>query len=201
MPLQSGSDRVLKAMNRNYRMKRYLEIANGLKAAAPDVAITTDFIVGFPSETEAEFEESLDAIRQVGFVASYSFMFSPRPGTEAAMLVDDVSDTEKLRRLQKLQALQGELTTQALQAWVGKTTEVLIDGPSAFGEGKLQGRNSQGFVVNILDNDQSALQPGDLVNVVIQAPSKFTLKGYLEEKQGKGVIPPPRVPHPISTLA
>ena len=176
MPLQSGSDRILKLMNRNYRRKRYLSIIEALKERVPDIAITTDIIVGFPGETEEEFLETLDVMNQVQFDNSYSFIFSPRPGTKAAEMEDDVPYEEKLRRLQLLQARQNEIAKERLQAWLGKTVEVLLDGPSKHHKNRLQGRTSQNIMVN-LNHEQEDLSPGDLVDVEIEEAAKFTLKG------------------------
>jgi tRNA-2-methylthio-N6-dimethylallyladenosine synthase len=178
MPLQSGSDRILKAMNRNYRRKRYLSIIEDLKARVPDIGITTDIIVGFPGESEADFHETLEVMRQVQFDGSYSFMFSPRPGTAAAKMEDSVPAEEKLRRLQELQALQLTLTAARLESWVGKDVEVLIDGPSSSNAERLQGRISQNIVLNI-DEEQYNLSPGNLVLARVTESARFTLKGKI----------------------
>ncbi len=175
MPLQSGSDAILKSMNRNYRRKRYLNIIESLKARVPDMAITTDIIVGFPGETREDFEQTLDVMRQVEFDASYSFAFSQRPGTEAATMMDDVSQEEKFRRLYELQALQVELTNKKLGEWVGKDGELLIDGTTANNQSLLRGRLSQNIVVNLLSPIPGA-KLGDLVPVKIVEASKNTLR-------------------------
>lgn len=120
MPLQSGNDRILKLMNRNYRRKRYLQIIEALRERAPDMAISTDIIVGFPGETEQEFQDTLDVMEQVQFDSSYSFMFSPRPGTKAAEMEDEVPLEEKKRRLYELQKRQDEITNARLASWIGK---------------------------------------------------------------------------------
>lgn len=175
MPLQSGSDVILKAMNRNYRRKKYLAIIQALKDRVPDMAITTDIIVGFPGETREDFEQTLDIMRQVEFDSSYSFAFSPRPGTEAATMVDDVSHEEKLNRLYELQALQVELTTKKLQAWVGQEVEILIDGTTAIDGSLLRGRSSQNIVVN-MGLPLPGVGVGDFVKVKIVHASKNTLR-------------------------
>lgn len=178
MPLQAGSDRILKLMNRNYRKKRYLDIIDGLRAGTPDISITTDIIVGFPGETEAEFEETLAVMETVQFDSSYSFVFSPRPGTPAATMEDTVPYEVKLERLQRLQAIQNEITTRRLQDWVGREAEVLLDGPSKDGSGKLQGRLSQNILLNLNEVDER-LEPGMFVSVAISDAARFTLKGDL----------------------
>lgn len=116
MPLQSGSDRILKLMNRNYRQKRYLDIIQAMRDRVPDMAITTDIIVGFPGETREDFEATLSVMEQVEFDNSYSFIYSQRPGTPAAVMADEQSYEEKLTLLQELQARQFEITTRRLQS-------------------------------------------------------------------------------------
>jgi tRNA-2-methylthio-N6-dimethylallyladenosine synthase len=175
MPLQSGSDVILKAMNRNYRRKKYLSIIQALKERVPDMAITTDIIVGFPGETREDFEQTLDIMRQVEFDSSYSFAFSPRPGTEAAAMVDDVPHEEKLNRLYELQALQIELTNKKLQSWVGQEVELLIDGATAIDASLLRGRSSQNIVVN-MGLPLQGVTVGDFVKVKIVHASKNTLR-------------------------
>ncbi len=176
MPLQSGSDRILKLMNRNYRKQRYLDIIQGLKDRTPDIAITTDIIVGFPGETEEDFQETMEVVRLVDFDNSYSFVFSPRPGTAAVDLPDHVELDVKMERLQRLQNLQVEITNRRLQSWVGKEVEVLLDGPSQAGDGCLQGRLSQNIVLNTNSSDPE-LCPGMLVKVKVLEAKRFTLKG------------------------
>jgi tRNA-2-methylthio-N6-dimethylallyladenosine synthase len=178
MPLQSGSSSILKAMNRNYRRERYLEIIEQLKTRVPDMAITTDIIVGFPGETEEDFQQTLEVMDIVQFDNSYSFMFSPRPGTPAAAMEDTVPAEEKLRRLQELQARQLEITNNRLAQWVGRVGEILIDQPTHLDENLLQGRLSQNIWVN-LEESYSHITPGNIVPVEITAASRFTLKGRL----------------------
>jgi tRNA-2-methylthio-N6-dimethylallyladenosine synthase len=183
MPLQSGSDRILKLMNRNYRRKRYLDIIAALKAEVPDIGITTDIIVGFPTETIADFEETLAIMREVRFQNSYSFMFSRRPGTIAADMTDDVSPTDKLSRLHELQRLQSELCDESLAGWVGSEVEVLIEGTTARLEDtsgqqskRLQGRSSQNIMVHFAP-EHSWLESGDIIPVKIVSKSRHTLRG------------------------
>lgn len=178
MPLQAGSDRILKLMNRNYRKQRYLDIIAGLRERSPDIAITTDIIVGFPGETEAEFEETLEVMRAVDFESSYSFVFSPRPGTRAADMEDTTPGAVKLERLKRLQALQDEITQRRLQSWIGKEVEVLLDGPSKDGTGRLQGRLSQNILMNLIEVDP-ALEPGMFVTARVAGTARYTLKGEL----------------------
>ena len=187
LPLQSGSDQILKSMNRNYRKKRYLEIVSELKSRVPDMGITTDIIVGFPGETDADFEETLSVMNEVMFDNSFSYIFSPRPGTKAEHLPEQLSYDVKLKRLQALQALQFEHTQKRLQEWVGKKGEVLIEAKSEhqqIGEdsGTLwQGRLSQNLMVNVNDEPFQALgktlKPGMIVDVEITKAARYSLKG------------------------
>lgn len=176
LPLQSGSDRVLKAMNRNYRMRRYYEIVDGLRSTAPDIALSTDLIVGFPGETQEDFEETLEAMRRVRFDSSYSFMFSPRPGTLAESLPEQVLLEEKKERLYQLQALQEEITSERLSGWVGRECEVLIDGPSKNDPTVYQGRNSQNYLVH-LSSERTPPRTGDIFRVVVEKALRHTLEG------------------------
>jgi len=176
MPLQSGSDRILKDMNRNYRRKRYMEIINDLRTAVPNIGLSTDIIVGFPGETEEDFLATMSVLEEVQFDASYSYMFSPRPGTAAALMKDDVLPEVKLERLQRLQRRQDEITTQRLAAWVGKEAEVLLEGPSSANPLALKGRLSQNIVVN-LDQHYPRLAPGQIVRVKLTGSARYTLRG------------------------
>jgi tRNA-2-methylthio-N6-dimethylallyladenosine synthase len=176
MPLQSGSDSILKAMNRNYRRKRYLAIINELKERVPDIAITTDIIVGFPGETREDFEETLEVMRLVNFQNSYSFMFSKRPGTPAEALEETVSLEEKRQRLYELQALQDRLTTGHLAYWQGRTVEVLLDKHSLNNESVFQGRTSQNIVLN-LEDVTDGLNLGDIIEVEVTSSGRYTLRG------------------------
>lgn len=176
LPLQSGSDRILKAMNRNYRRARYLEIVDSLRQAVGDVSITTDIIVGFPGETQEDFEQTLEVMRLVQYDDSYSYMFSPRPGTLAATMPDHLSSELKLERLQKLQATQFETTQKRLKSWHGKVVEVLVEGPSSSDPSRLCGRTSHNFVLNF-ETEEAGLKAGMLANVVVTGSARFTLKG------------------------
>ncbi len=179
MPLQSGSNRILKAMNRNYRRERYLDIVGELRSRVPDIGITTDIIVGFPGEQEEDFLQTLDVLEQVQFDSSYSFMFSPRPGTEAERMSDQVEPSLKAERLKRFQARQDEITAERLSAAVGSVKEVLIDGPSQHDSALLHGKSSQNISVNLSASgvpEYGELSPGDLVAVNVTSAARFTLK-------------------------
>jgi tRNA-2-methylthio-N6-dimethylallyladenosine synthase len=179
MPLQSGSDRVLKEMNRNYRRDKYLKIIESLKSRVPDMAITTDIIVGFPGETEEDFRMTLEVMDLVQFDNSYSYSFSPRPGTAAAAMPELLSQEEKIERLQILQRKQEQITAARLAAWVGKDVEVLVDNRNQNHEGCLQGRTSQNVMLNF-DTPYQGLKIGDIVTARVVAPKRFTLMGELK---------------------
>ena len=176
MPLQAGSNRILRLMNRNYKKEKYLSIIDAIKSRVPDMSITSDIIVGFPGETEAEFMETIDMMKQVDFENTYSFIFSPRPGTKAAPMEDPVPYDEKLRWLQFLQKTQQEISKARLEKWVGTTTEILIDGYTSHDDQRLTGRNSQNISVN-LNEEYPDLKPGMFIEVVIQRAHRFTLSG------------------------
>jgi tRNA-2-methylthio-N6-dimethylallyladenosine synthase len=125
--VQSGSDRILAAMNRKHRIEDYLRIVDRLRTARPDLALSSDFIVGFPGETEAEFEETLDLVRAVNFASAYSFKYSARPGTPAAEMDDQLSTEEKEDRLARLQALVNAQSTAFNRSCIGRTMDVLLD--------------------------------------------------------------------------
>jgi tRNA-2-methylthio-N6-dimethylallyladenosine synthase len=183
MPLQSGSDRILKSMNRNYRMKKFYRIVDGLREACPEVAITTDIIVGFPGETEEDFRETLAVMNTIKFDSSYSFAFSPRPGTEAERFPDQLSESVKRERLLELQALQKEHTAERLDAWIGQETEVLIDGFVKSNPELLQGRNSQNILIH-LERPEHDLGPGMMTDVRITRSSRYTLHGMRVGAEG-----------------
>ncbi len=176
IPLQSGNDRILKLMRRGYTQERFLEMAGEMRAAMPDVALTTDVIVGFPGESEEEFQDTLAVLKKVRFSLSYSFAYSDRPGTPSVEMEGHLSQEEKLSRLYRYIEVQEKITEEYLQSWVGKECEILLEGPSAENPELLYGRNSQNVVVNLQKSDNS-LKIGQLLTVKIEKASKHTLKG------------------------
>jgi tRNA-2-methylthio-N6-dimethylallyladenosine synthase len=170
LPVQSGSDRVLKAMNRRHTAAAYLRIVERLRAARPDILLTSDFIVGFPGETEADFEATLDLVRTVGFGAAFSFKYSARPGTPAAGRAEvpaEVADD----RLQRLQALITAQQRAAQAATVGQVTTVLYEKPGRL-PGQMGGKSPHLMAVHV---DDAAGQPGDIVPVRIVAAGPNSL--------------------------
>ena len=180
LPLQSGSDAVLARMRRRYTRDGFRWVVDCLRAARPDLALTTDLIVGFPGETDAEFRDTLALVREVRFVDAYSFRYSPRPGTAAASLAEQVPAEVAQARLEELQAALRELTLAAHRSRVGQRTEVLVTGPSRRGGSQLSGRDPYHRVVNF-EADPPQAPPGSLVEVRILAATPHSLLGSREE--------------------
>lgn len=181
LPMQAGSDTVLKAMGRGYDMERYMGLVEGLRAACPDIALTTDLIVGFPGETDEDFRQTLAAVEEVGFESSFSFMYSDRPGTRAEKMPFKIERAEKGERLIELQALQEKLTADALAACEGREAEVLVESRSKVqqsgDEVSWRGRDRHGRVVNFLWPNSGGDLVGKLVRVTIETAKKHSLWG------------------------
>ena len=179
LPLQAGSDVVLKRMGRGYSAASYLEKVKKLHAIVPDIALTTDIIVGFPGESEADFEQTLSMLEKVGYDQIYSFKYSSRPGTKAADYEDVIPDAEKRERLARCQALQNKISQRLLQAQVGKVSEVLVTGPSKRGQGEWSGRTPESRIVNfpVPLSGLAEFGAGDSLRVKIVEAFKHSLKG------------------------
>ena len=176
LPAQHGSDQILGAMKRGYTALEYKSIIRRIRAVRPNIAISSDFIVGFPGETQADFDAMMKLIHDVGFDNSYSFIFSKRPGTPAANLADDTPHEVKLARLQQLQAVIDANTKKYSLAMVGSVQRILVEGPSKKDANELQGRTENNRVVNF----EGALElVGQLVDVRITASFSYTLRGEL----------------------
>lgn len=178
LPLQSGSDSMLRKMGRGYTMERYLSVVEGLRKARPDIALSTDLIVGFPSETEEEFEDTLKAVDSCGFMSSFSFCYSDRPGTRASAMPFKIPHEVQLERLERLQSLQNERAEAWLQSRVGLVTDVLLEAPSqrsAEGNNEWQGRDVWGDMVNV-SLPAGRGRPGEFVDVKIDKALKHSLK-------------------------
>ena len=173
LPLQSGSSRVLKAMRRTYDRERFRSRVALIREHVPDCAITTDVIVGFPGETEAEFAETLSLCEEVGFDGAFTFAFSPRRGTEAAELPDDVPHEEKVERLQRLVEVVQRRARERAQRFVGRELEVLVEGSSRTDAARLRGRTRHNKVVNF----DGVAAPGELVRVEVTGATSQTLSG------------------------
>jgi tRNA-2-methylthio-N6-dimethylallyladenosine synthase len=173
LPLQSGSSRILKAMRRTYTRERYVELADRLRAAISDLAIGTDVIVGFPGETEDDFARTLETVEAVGFDSAFTFVYSPRAGTEAAAMPDQVPHETKIERMERLVELTQRLAHERNAARVGRIEEVLVEGSSRTDASLLRGRTRRNTTVNFAGD----ATPGTLVPVRIEGATSTTLRG------------------------
>ncbi len=176
LPVQAGSDRVLAGMKRGYTILEYKSIVRKLRAVRPDISIATDFIVGFPNETEEDFEKTMKLIQDVKFDTSFSFVYSKRPGTPAADMPDDTPQSVKLERLQRLQALNTEHAQEISQKMVGTVQRCLVVGAAKRGEGKLSARTDNNRIVTF--NGQPNLI-GQMINLKITDVYPHTLGGEI----------------------
>lgn len=178
IPVQSGSSRIMKAMNRGYDRERYLKLVETIRRCVPDAVITTDLIVGFPGETEKDFEETLDLLRTVEYDDAFTFIYSPRKGTPAAGFGAQVPDAVKHERLDRLMALQNEICLKRNKRLVGRTLAVMVEGPSKSNPAMLSGRTDGNDLVlwpKIRDH-----APGDLVNVKMERAQTWLIRGKEE---------------------
>jgi tRNA-2-methylthio-N6-dimethylallyladenosine synthase len=174
LPLQSGSSRILKAMRRTYDRERYLDRVALIREHVPDIALTTDIIVGFPGETEEDFEQTLEVAEQVGYDGAFTFVFSPRRDTEAAQMTDGlVPHPVKVERMNRLVEVVQRRARERAQRFVGRTVEVLVEGPSRTDPDRLRGRTRHNKVVNFA----GLADPGELAQVEIATASSQTLSG------------------------
>ncbi len=173
LPLQSGSSRILKAMRRTYGRERYLDRVAMIRERVPDCSLSTDIIAGFPGETDADFEETMEVVEEVRFDSAFTFAFSPRRGTTAATLPDQVPPEVKRERMERLvEAVQRHATERA-QRFVGRTMEVLVEGPSRTDPSRLRGRTRHNKTVNFA----GVAEPGELAHVEIASATSTTLAG------------------------
>jgi tRNA-2-methylthio-N6-dimethylallyladenosine synthase len=177
LPVQSGSDRILAAMKRGHTVLEYKSIIRKLKAIRPDISLSSDFIVGFPGETHKDFEDTMNLIIDVGYDTSFSFIYSPRPGTPAADLPDTTSEQEKKHRLAVLQAQILQQAAAISAAMVGTHQRILVSGPSKHGEGLMAGRTENNRVVNFRSDDPGLA--GQFVTVKITDAFPNSLAGEL----------------------
>jgi tRNA-2-methylthio-N6-dimethylallyladenosine synthase len=177
LPAQHGSDKILAAMKRGYTVLEYKSIIRRLREVRPDILISSDFIVGFPGETEADFEALMKLIDDVGYDNSYSFIFSPRPGTPAANLADDTPYDVKLARLQRLQKVIADNTRRYSDAMLNSVQCVLVEGPSKKNPHELQGRTETNRVVNFEAGPESTRLIGQFIDVKITASNPYSLRG------------------------
>ena len=174
LPLQSGSSSILKAMRRTYNRERYLDRVALIREHVPDCALTTDVIVGFPGETDADFDATLDVVEQVGYDSAFTFVFSPRRGTEAATLPGQVPHPVKRERMERLVEAVQRRARERAQRFVGRRMEVLVEGPARRDPTQLRGRTRHNKAVNFT----GTAAPGELVEVEIEAATSQTLTGH-----------------------
>ena len=178
LPVQHGSDRILRAMNRVYRKDAYRSLVERIRAAVPDASLTTDLIVGFPGETEEDFGELLDFLREIRYDAAYTFLYSKRSGTPAATMEAQVEDSVKKERLHRLMEVQNEISLEKNAALKGTVQEVLAEGPSRTDEDVWTGRTGTNKIVLWRKKGQET--EGDIVRVRITQPQTWVLKGELQ---------------------
>jgi tRNA-2-methylthio-N6-dimethylallyladenosine synthase len=174
LPIQAGSNRILKNMNRHYTREQYLDIVDRARALMPDVGISTDIIVGFPGETEADFEETLDIIRRVNYDSAFTYLYSRRTGTPAATLPDQVPEAEKHARIDRLLKVLNPMINARMKSYKDTVFEVLVEGPSKNNPAILMGRTSQSHTVNF---PGEASWIGETIQVKITRPKLFSLYG------------------------
>ena len=175
LPLQSGSSRILRLMNRHYDKEKYFSIIDDLYRKIPDISVSTDIIVGFPGETEEDFEETIDAVKKVRFDSAFTFIYSPRSGTKAAGMQGTVPPEVIKERFERLIGLQHEITAQKSQKYAGTVQEVIVDGYSRTSEKLLSGRNKSNKLINFTGNAKI----GDTVSVKISQAMTFYLLGEM----------------------
>lgn len=181
LPVQCGNDRVLERMRRGYSVEEYRDLVDALKSAVPDIALSTDIIVGFPGETDREFQDTLELMDRVGFDNSYMFSYSPRPFTPAAELEDSVPEHVKKERLQATIDLQKQITLRNGRKFIGQVVDVLIEGRTTRHEASFKGRTPQYWMVNFSGGEQE-LKPGDCVKVKLLETLGHVFRGeYLNQ--------------------
>jgi tRNA-2-methylthio-N6-dimethylallyladenosine synthase len=177
LPLQAGSDRVLKRMNRHYDTTRYLEIVDKLRTACPDITISTDIIVGFPGETEEDFEGTLDMARRVRYDSAFTFIYSPREGTPAATFTDQIPDDVTHRRFDRLVDVMNDISLEKNLGYKGKTYDVLVEGISKNADDAYAGRTDGFKLVNFTSDKKPEEIIGTMVRVEITESKTFSLEG------------------------
>ena len=180
LPLQSGSTKILDAMNRGYTKEEFIKLAKKIKEKIPNIGLTTDIIVGFPGETDEDFQDTMDVVNEVGFENAYMFMYSKRTGTPAATMENQVDEKVKNERLQKLIRLQNMKAREESQKYLGQTIKVLVEGPSRKNPEMLTGRTSTHKVVLFKNNGKNL--KGKFVNIKINDAKTWTLYGELVEE-------------------
>lgn len=176
LPVQSGSDRILKEMNRGYTRSQYIELVKRIRSVLSDVSLTTDLIVGFPQETEEDFKDSYDLLKELRFDIIHTAAYSPREGTKAAIMEGQIDNKVKAARLNEINALQSQIARELNEEYVGKTVEILVDGPAPRGDGSLQGRTKTDKVVIVKGGPEYM---GRYMDVKIIRASHWSLEGEI----------------------
>ena len=176
LPVQSGSDRILKEMNRGYTRSQYIELVKRIRSVLPDVSLTTDLIVGFPQETEEDFKDSYDLLKELRFDIIHTAAYSPREGTKAAIMEGQIDNKVKAARLNEINALQSQLARELNEEYVGRKFDILVDGPAPRGEGSLQGRTKTDKVVIVKGGPEYM---GRYMDVKITRASHWSLEGEI----------------------
>ena len=174
LPVQYGSNRILKAMNRVYTVESYRDLVRRIRAAIPDVSLTTDLIVGFPGETDEDFQQMLDFLREIRYDSAYTFIYSKRSGTPAATMENQVEESVKKERLNALMAVQNEISLAINEKLLGKTLEIMVEGPSKNEPSVWMGRTRTNKIVLFAHAGE---KPGDFIDVRITHPQTWVLKG------------------------
>jgi tRNA-2-methylthio-N6-dimethylallyladenosine synthase len=177
LPVQSGSNRILGLMNRRYTVESYLEKVEGLRSQRPEIALTTDLIVGFPGESEEDFEATMALLERVRYHNAFSFKYSDRPYAKSSQFRDKVEEGVKSRRLAALQARQEEISLERRREQIGRRLEVMIEGASKTAAGQWSGRSGSNYVVNF--NGEGDFVPGRMVTVVVEEACANSLRGKL----------------------
>lgn len=176
LPVQSGSNAVLKRMHRKYTRELYLEKVDALRSVCPEIAISTDMIVGFPGETDQDFEQTMDLLETVRFHGSFSFKYSDRPNTRSADFEEKVDEQVKGERLQRFQKRQDQISLERNREFLGRTVEVIVENNSATG---IQARTKTNHIVHFMASPVNHFTPGDIVMVTINHAGKHSLNGEL----------------------
>ncbi len=185
LPLQAGNSRVLKVMNRKYSKEQYLELVEKIKSKIPDVVFSTDIIVGFPGETDEEFEDTLDVVRKVNFEQIFMFIYSRRVGTPADKMENQVPEEVKHKRFDKLKELYDNSVSENNKKYVGTVQKILVDGKSKNNDSVLTGRTDTNKVVNFEGDDELI---GQIIDVFIDSEHRWYLKGKILNSNQKNVV-------------
>jgi tRNA-2-methylthio-N6-dimethylallyladenosine synthase len=178
LPVQSGSNNVLKRMNRKYTIETYLDLVQQLRAIRPDIAITTDIIVGFPGETEEDFQATMDLVKKVRYHGAYSFKYSDRPQARSVAFDGKLSEQVKGERLARLQKLINQIVMERNQEYIGKITEVMVEGQSRSNEDQWSGRTGSNHIVNFAS--PQPLHAGEIINIEINEACQHSLRGLIK---------------------